>query len=138
MMYKTLENTAPLCRGLALLLALALLLGALAGCSGGSKQSEGAGVKSITLTVVHRDGTSKDFPIETHREMLGEALLDEGLIGGEEGQYGLFVTKADGEEADEGQHEFWSLSIAGEMATTGVDSTPVEDGGQYELTLTTY
>lgn len=125
-------------RAPALLLALLLALSALTGCSGGKGQGGSPGTKQITLTVVHRDGSSKDFPLETTREMLGDALEDEGLIEGEEGQYGLFVTTVDGEKADEGSHEFWSLSIAGEMATTGVDSTPIEDGGQYELTLTTY
>lgn len=121
-----------------LFLALTLMLGILTGCSGNEGNGSAAGTKTVTLTVVHRDGSSKDFAIETSKEMLGEALLDEGLIKGEDGQYGLFITEVDGEEADDGNKEFWSLSIAGEMATTGVDSTPVEDGGQYELTLTTY
>lgn len=145
-MYKANRKTHRFDRLLALLLALVIFAGVLAGCSGGDGGTGSGGqtgstaeaVKTITLTVVHRDGSSKDFTIETGREMLGEALVDEGLIEGEDGDYGLFVTKVDGEEADSGKHEFWSLTIGGEMATTGVDSTPIEDGGRFELTLTTY
>lgn len=143
-MYKSTQKTRRFYRLLALLFALAVFAGVLAGCTGGGTSSGGQSgsaadtVKTITLTVVHRDGSSKDFTIETGREMLGEALVDEGLIEGEDSEYGLFVTKVDGEEADSGKHEFWSLTIGGEMATTGVDSTPIEDGGQFELTLDTY
>lgn len=145
-MYKTTQKTRRINRLLALFFALAIFAGALAGCtgsgggasSGGQSGSTAEAVKTITLTVVHRDGSSKDFTIETGKETLGEALVDEGLIEGEDSEYGLFVTKVDGEEADSGKHEFWSLSIGGEMATTGVDSTPIEDGGQFELTLSTY
>lgn len=145
-MYKTNRKARRLNRLLALLFALAVLAGALAGCAGGDGGSSSGGqsgstaeaVKTITLTVVHRDGSSKDFTIETGKETLGEALADEGLIEGEDSEYGLFVTKVDGEEADGSKHEFWSLTIGGEMASTGVDSTPIEDGGQFELTLSTY
>ena len=64
------------------------------------------------------------------------ALQDAGLIEGEESEYGLFVTEVDGIEADSANQEWWCLTINGEMASTGVDSTPVEDGGKYEFTLT--
>lgn len=137
-------RTAAPTKVLALLLALALSLSLLAGCSNAGDSSSDAGsgskaegVKSITFTVVHGDGTSKDFPIETSQEMLGAALLDEKLIEGDEGEYGLFVTTVDGETADSSQQQWWCLTAGGETVTTGVDSTPIEDGGQYEFTLTT-
>lgn len=118
-------------------LVLALLMTAFvaAGCSGGGG-SDGV-KKTVTLTVVHRDGSSKEFSVETTREMLGAALQDEKLIEGEDGQYGLFVTSVDGEAADAGAKEWWCLTKGGEMVNTGVDSTPVEDGAAYEFTLTT-
>ena len=83
-----------------------------------------AGAKAYTLTVVDADGKETVHNLNTDEEMLGTALQDADLIEGEESEYGLFVTKVDGIEADS------------EMASTGVDSTPVEDGGKYEFTLT--
>ena len=136
-MRNTRTRTTTSAKVLALLLALALSLGLLAGCSDAGGGSKTEGVKKITFTVVHGDGTSKDFSIETSQEMLGAALLDEKLIEGDEGEYGLFVTTVDGETADSSQQQWWCLTAGGGTVTTGVDSTPIEDGGQYEFTLTT-
>ena len=47
-----------------------------------------------------------------------------GLIEGEDSEYGLFVKTVDGITANEDNQEWWSLTIDGEMAMTGVDSTP--------------
>ena len=91
---------------------------------------------AVTVTVTHGDGSTKDFAFKTEREMLGDALLDEKLVEGEEGPYGLFVQTVDGETADEENQEWWCLTKGGEQLETGVDSTPVEDGATYELTLT--
>ena len=48
------------------------------------------GEKSITVTVVHGDGSSKDFDLQTNSEYLREALEEQDLITGTEGEYGLF------------------------------------------------
>lgn len=119
-------------RILALTLALVLLF-SLAAC--GEKKAE-AGTKSITVTVTHRDGSSKDFTVSTDKEMLGEALEAEGLIAGEVSTYGLFVQTVDGETANADSEEWWCLTKGGENVNTGVDTTPVEDGAAYEWTLT--
>lgn len=132
-------------RGLALLLSLLLVLGSFAGC-GGKQESSGAGSgsqavsaasKSITLTVVHKDGSQKDFPIQTDAQNLREALEQEKLIAGEESEYGLFVNTVDGEKADEANEEWWKLTDKdGEMSPTGVDGTEISDGDAYTFTLT--
>lgn len=130
-------------RGLALLLSLLLVVGSFAGC-GGKQESSGAGSgsqavyvasKSITLTVVHKDGSQKDFPIQTDAQNLREALEQEKLIAGEESEYGLFVNTVDGEKADEANEEWWQLSKNGEVSPTGVDSTEIADGDAYTFTL---
>lgn len=117
-------------RVLALALVLVMVF-ALAACGGKTANA------TVTVTVVHGDGSSKDFTVKTDKEMLGEALTDEKLVDGEEGPYGLFVKTVDGETADDAKQEWWCLTKGGESVETGVDSTPVEDGAAYELTLMT-
>ena len=93
-----------------------------------------AGDKAYTLTVVDAEGNETVHELQTDEEMLGAALLNEGLIAGEDSEFGLFVKTVDGITAS--GDEWWCLTIDGKETETGVDSTPVEDGGKYEFTLT--
>lgn len=95
-----------------------------------------AGEKNFTLTVIDAEGTETVHELNTDAEMLGDALEAEGLLEGEEGAYGLYVTAVDGIAADESNQEWWCLTKGGESVTTGVDSTPVADGDAFEFTLT--
>ena len=94
------------------------------------------GSKEITVTVIHADQSEKDFTYHTDAEYLGEVLLAEGLIDGEDGDYGLFVTTVDGDIADDAEQQWWCLTKNGETVNTGVDLTPIADGEHYELTMT--
>ena len=70
--------------------------------------------------------------ITTEKETVGEALLDEGLIEGEDSQYGLYVKKVNGVLADYNvDGTYWAFYVNGAYGATGVDSTPVEDGATY-------
>ena len=109
-------------RTAALLLALLMAVGIFAGCSKGGGNGE---KRSVTVTVTHKDGSTK-----------GAVLQKEGLIEGEDSQYGLFVKSVDGYTADEGSQEWWCLTVDGETAMTGIDSTPIEEGKSYGLVLT--
>ena len=95
-----------------------------------------AGGKTITVDVTHKDGTMKTFEITTDAEFLRGALEQEGMVQGDESEYGLFVTVVDGETADSEQQQWWCFTKGGEMLMTGVDDTPIADGEQYEITLT--
>ena len=95
------------------------------------------GGKAIVLTVVHGDGSQKDFSIRTDAEFLRGALEQEGLIAGSESEWGLYVQTVDGETADEAQEQWWCLTKGGEMSMTGVDDTAIADGEHYEFILTT-
>ncbi len=108
-----------------------LLLFSLAACSQGNGTE-----KSVTLTVVHADGASKDIPVKSAKETLGEALVEAKVISGEDGPYGLYVTTVDGETADQDKEQWWCLTRGGEGVNTGVDSTPFEDGDVFEFTFT--
>ena len=95
-----------------------------------------AAVKNITVKVVHKDGSEKEFAIAAQGETLREALEQEKLVEGEDGQYGLFIKSADGETADDGNQEWWCVTKGGEQVNTGVDGVKIADGDVYELTLT--
>lgn len=93
-----------------------------------------AGAKEITVTVIHADGSSKNFTYHTDEEYLGALLLAEGLITGSEGQYGLVIESVDGESADwEKDQAYWSLYEGEAYADQGVSQTPVRDGATYKL-----
>ena len=93
-------------------------------------------MKDISFTVVYADETSDEFQITTAQEFLRGALEDEGLIAGDETEYGLFVKTVNGVTADDANQEWWCLTKGGEAVETGVDSTPVTDGDAFEFTLT--
>lgn len=131
-------------RGLVLLLAVVLTVFVFAGCTAAapgssdmsSASAEIAVQKSFTLTVVHRDGSEKEFALTTKQQYLGAELEAAGIIDGEVGQYGLFIKTVDGETADDSKQEWWYLTKDGEMTETGIDTTPIADGDRFELTLT--
>lgn len=99
------------------------------------KPATNAGEKNITVTVIHGDESKADFTYQTDAEYLGDILQEKGLIDGEQGDYGLYVTTVDGETVDESAQEWWCLTKAGESVNTGVDLTPIADGDSFELTL---
>ena len=101
-----------------------------------AKQQTMPGEKEISVLVLHGDETEKSFSYQTDAEYLGEVLEREGLISGEMGQFGLFITTVDGETADESKQQWWCITQGGEWLNTSVDTTPIADGDQFELTLT--
>lgn len=123
-----------------LLLAIVAFVAAIAIFAGvymTTRPAVSEGSKAITVEVVHKDATSKTFEYQTDEEYLGALLLAEGLIEGEEGQYGLYVTKVDGEEAIyEEDNSYWAFYQNGEYAQQGVDTTPITDGDNYSLVYT--
>ena len=94
-----------------------------------------AGSKAVTVQVVHKDGSSKDFPLHTDEEFLGRALVEGGVVEDNQSAYGLYILTADGETADESNQEWWQVTRSGEYLNTGADETPIADGEHYELTL---
>lgn len=118
-------------------LAVLMLAGGMLGIYLASRPAAVQGGKDISVEVIHADGSSKTFTYHTDAEMLGEVLLAEGLVQGEDGPYGLYIDTVDGEEAVyEEDGAYWALTIGGEYATTGVDSTPIRDGDSFQLIYT--
>ena len=90
--------------------------------------------KSFTFEVVDKDGNIETFGITTDKTTVGAALQEEGLIVGEEGQYGLYVTEVNGIVADYNVDQtYWAFYVDGEYASSGVDKTDVTDGAVYSF-----
>lgn len=86
----------------------------------------------FTVEVTKNDGTTKTFPLQSDKKNVGDALIAEGLIEGEDGQYGWFITKVDGEyHKYEDDGKYWAFYIDGEYANTGVSETPITAGATY-------
>lgn len=118
-------------------IALVLLIAMLAAAYFMNRPQTAAGAKEITLTVVHSDGSEKQFRYRTDEEYLGTVLLAEGIAQGEDGPYGLTIYVVDGERADWNENQsYWALYIGQDYATTGADSTPVHDGDSFKLVYT--
>ena len=127
------KNKKTIIIGLAVLLVIAILLGVYAG----TRPETAAGSKTITVTVVHSDGSSKEFTYSTDEEFLGPVIIAEGLVQGEEGPYGLTIYTVDGEDAIwEENGAYWALYVGEEYATSGADTTPVYDGSSFKLEYT--
>ena len=92
----------------------------------------GEGAKSFTTEVVDKDGGKVTFTVKTDADTVGKALLDQGVIAGEDSSYGLYVKTVNGETADyDADGTYWGFYINGEYAMTGVDATTLETGATY-------
>lgn len=115
-------------RVFAALLCLCLLLG-MAGCV---KEEE----KTITFSVTHADGTTKDFEITTTGKTLADALLQEGLVVESASSAGLYDV-VDGEKADWSDGEAWWQFLAdGTALMVGIAETEIADGEAYSAVFT--
>ena len=84
-----------------------------------------AGEKSIVIT------------IKTDATILGDALLANNIVEGENAQYGLYIKKVNGIRADyDLDGAYWAITKNGEYMMTGVDSTEIKGGEHFELTYT--
>ena len=99
-------------------------------------QAEVIGVP-FTVIVTDVDGSETTFEYTSDAESVGAALLAEGLIAGDESDYGLYVTTVNGITADWAtENAYWAFYINGEYAMTGVDATEITEGAVYSLTKT--
>ncbi len=122
---------------LAIMLA-AVLVFSFAACGSPAKtdESTGGAEKSFTVTVVHADGSEKDFAYKTDADLLGDYLEEQGLIASEGADDGMFHT-VDGEKADWNVNQsYWALYLGEAYAMTGIYDTPITDGTVYKLVYT--
>lgn len=90
--------------------------------------SVGEGDCAFPFIVTFADGTKQDYVISTSKKTVGEALVDAGLIAGEESEYGLYVKTVCGVTADyDADGTYWALYVDGEPSLVGVDSLKCAD-----------
>lgn len=94
----------------------------------------GEGSKSFSFTVVDGDKNKTEFLVKTDKKKVGEALLEVGLVEGDMGQYGLYVKKVNGIEADyDKDGTYWAFYVGEKMANAGVDMTDIVEGTKYSF-----
>ena len=92
----------------------------------------GEGATQFAFTVIDKEGNETAFEIHTEKEIVGEALLELEMIAGEDGAYGLYVKTVNGITADyDVDQTYWAFYVNGEYATSGVDTTAIEEGMTY-------
>ena len=93
---------------------------------------KGEGATVFYFNVVDKDGNQTKFEIHTDKTVVGEALMELGLIEGEQGDYGLYVKKVNGITADyDTDGTYWAFYIGDDYGMTGVDMTTIEAGATY-------
>lgn len=98
-----------------------------------AETTEGKGTP-FTFIVKGPDGTETSFELRSEKEFVTEALLEAGLIEGEEGKYGFNVQTVNGITLDwQRDGKYWAFYINGEAAphATSADTTPVTEGDVY-------
>ena len=96
----------------------------------------GTGNKTVTVEVKAED-KSVIFTVLTDADTVGDALIEHGLIAGEEGAYGLYVKVVNGITADYDVNQcYWAFYTDGGYAMSGVDTTSIEEGVSYKLEYT--
>ena len=94
----------------------------------------GKGENCFTFTVTDPNGKENTYEIHTDEDIVGEALLELGLIDGEAGDYGLYVKTVDGTTVDyDTDGKYWAFYVNGEYAMAGVDSTEIVEGTTYSF-----
>ena len=94
----------------------------------------GEGSKEFSLTVVNQAGLETSCTVRTDMETIGDALLELGIVSGEDSQYGLMIFTVNGEYHNyEEDYCYWAFYIGEEYAMTGVSGTAIEAGVDYRL-----
>ncbi len=94
----------------------------------------GEGETAFSLKVTHSDGAYSLYTVNTDKKTVGEALIEQNIISGDDGPYGLYVKTVDYETLDyDTDKMYWSFYENGNYAAKGVDQTPITDGATYEF-----
>ena len=98
------------------------------------KTAKGEGATVFDFAVVDKEGKTTELEIHTDKKTVGDALLEVGLIAGEDGAYGLYVKTVNGITLDyDTDKMYWAFYENGNYALAGVDTTNIVAGTKYEF-----
>lgn len=93
----------------------------------------GKGAKTLVCEVAVED-KKVTFTVHTDKDTVGAALIEHGIVAGEEGQYGLYIKQVNGITADyDVDQSYWAFYINGEYAMTGADMTEIKEDAVYRF-----
>jgi hypothetical protein len=131
------------------LLALSLVAVVLVSCNNGvpkeglwenatytTDKEFGNGAKTVQVEVKAGE-QSVTFTVKTDKENLADALLEHGLVSGDDSAFGLYIKYVNGMRADYDKDQaYWGLTKNGETVLDGASSITELDGAHYEFTYT--
>ena len=98
---------------------------------------KGEGKTAFNFEVTDLDGKTTKFLVKTDKTIVGDALLEVGLITGDPGPYGLYVKTVNGITADyDKDGAYWAFYMGGEYAVKGVDQTTIDTTATYAFVKT--
>ena len=116
------------------IVAFVAVIGIMAGIWFATRPKAEDGQKTITVEVVHKDGTTNTYTIKTKADVLADAMNEQNLLG--EDFSGIYYT-IDGETTDYSVDEsWWCLYIDGEQSNDGANTAVVKDGSVYKWVYT--
>ena len=115
--------------------ALFVVIGIMAGVYMGTRPGAVEGSKTVTIRIIHKDGTEKNLEYHTDLEFLADLLLEKELATGYTSEeYGFTIESVDGVTADwQKDSAYWALYEGEEYATTSAAGIVLVDGGVYKL-----
>lgn len=97
-------------------------------------QYYGLGDKTFTLQVVDGEGNEIAVAVSTDESTVGAALAEWSIVAGEDSDFGLYIKTVNNITADyDTDGTYWAFYIDGEYASTGVDSTEINEDSVYML-----
>ena len=95
----------------------------------------------FSVEVLKLDGTAlveeKELKLEKDLDLVAVLKADEDIkLGGNESEYGFYITKAGGYEANASENEFWQLSVNGEKSDVGISALEVKANDKITLQVT--
>ena len=120
--------------------ALFVVIGIMAGVYMGTRPEAVEGAKTVTVRIIHKDGSEKVLEYHTDLEFLADLLLEKELATGYTSEeYGFTIESVDGVTADwQKDSAYWALYEGEEYATTSAAGIVLTDGGVYKLVYETF
>ena len=114
--------------------ALVAVLGLMAGVWLLTRPDSEEGMKTITVTICHADGTDNSYSWSTDATTLAEAMNEKNLLA--DGQDGMYLT-VDGETTDYSANQsWWCLYVNDVSAVEGADTIQIHDGDDFRWEYT--